>query len=180
MNASKHALPGAVTVSLSYEAEVLVLTVENSGTAVPSTSPPGYGTARNEREGSGNGRRSVSRIPRGRGDFVWTRNFRLCQCRAVLCVGNRCDCSGGRWRTIRRSFGKRLHCSSVLKTTWRWSPRLRTGEQAFQAALEHRPDVVLMDIRMPGTSGVEATAMIADHPDLSRRTRVDPDDIRGG
>lgn len=41
------------------------------------------------------------------------------------------------------------------------------GEQAFQAALEHRPDVVLMDIRMPGTSGVEATAMIADHPDLS-------------
>lgn len=43
VNASKHALPGAVTVSLSYEAEVLVLSVENSGTAVPSTSPPGYG-----------------------------------------------------------------------------------------------------------------------------------------
>ncbi|MGQ5695544.1 sensor histidine kinase [Rhodococcus erythropolis] len=43
VNASKHALPGAVSVSLSYEAEVLVLSVENSGTAVPSTSPPGYG-----------------------------------------------------------------------------------------------------------------------------------------
>ena len=67
VNASKHALPGAVTVSLSYEAEVLVLTVENSGTAVPSTSPPGYGLLGMKERGSGNGRRSVSRIPRGRG-----------------------------------------------------------------------------------------------------------------
>ena len=31
------------------------------------------------------------------------------------------------------------------------------GEEAIRAADAHRPDVVLMDIRMPGTDGIEAT-----------------------
>ncbi|MEX1080285.1 MAG: response regulator transcription factor [Homoserinimonas sp.] len=40
------------------------------------------------------------------------------------------------------------------------------GESAIALAMEHRPDVVLMDVRMPGVDGIEATkAIVAAHPD---------------
>lgn len=53
----------------------------------------------------------------------------------------------------------------------RVDPRLQvvaeasTGREAVAAYTEHRPDVVLMDLRMPGMSGVEAIdAMCASDP----------------
>lgn len=41
------------------------------------------------------------------------------------------------------------------------------GEQAVKLALAHRPDVVLMDIRMPGTDGLEATSQLLSRTDAS-------------
>ncbi|MEV6510506.1 response regulator transcription factor [Streptomyces sp. NPDC051642] len=47
------------------------------------------------------------------------------------------------------------------------------GEQAVARAVELRPDVVLMDVRMPGTTGVEATRRIVrDWPGPGPAPRV--------
>ena len=40
------------------------------------------------------------------------------------------------------------------------------GDQAIDLAHRHRPDVVLMDIRMPRRDGIEATRRITEDADL--------------
>jgi DNA-binding NarL/FixJ family response regulator len=41
------------------------------------------------------------------------------------------------------------------------------GEQAVALAAEHRPDIVVMDVRMPGTDGLAATRRITADPELA-------------
>jgi DNA-binding NarL/FixJ family response regulator len=45
------------------------------------------------------------------------------------------------------------------------------GEEAVEVARRHRPDVVLMDVRMPRTDGLRATARVSADPTLAG-TRV--------
>ena len=70
---------------------------------------------------------------------------------------------------------------ALLRTTFRMlieaTPDLAVvgeaadGDEALMLARTHRPDVVLMDIRMPGTDGLAATAAICADPGLAG-TRV--------
>ncbi|TMM01181.1 MAG: response regulator [Actinobacteria bacterium] len=57
--------------------------------------------------------------------------------------------------------GMRLVARTLVEEAgWTVVAEAVDGEQAVRHALEHRPALVLMDYRMPGTDGLEATGRI--------------------
>lgn len=64
---------------------------------------------------------------------------------------------------VRAGFAALLEAADDLRLVGEASD----GEEAVALARRARPDVVLMDIRMPGVDGIEATRRIVADPDLA-------------
>jgi len=58
-----------------------------------------------------------------------------------------------------RAYGQQLlsQCGMQVITA-------NDGEQAIESALLHRPDLILMDVDMPGMGGLEACRALRKHP----------------
>jgi DNA-binding NarL/FixJ family response regulator len=77
--------------------------------------------------------------------------------------------NGGRDKTItvlivddERTFGEALELALAREKDLRIVDVATDATQAIRAASEHRPDVVLMDVAMPGMNGIEATRRIKE------------------
>ena len=61
-----------------------------------------------------------------------------------------------------RTFGEALQLALSKEKDMRVVDVVTDGDAAVEAVAEHRPDVILMDVAMPGMSGIEATRRIKD------------------
>jgi DNA-binding NarL/FixJ family response regulator len=59
-----------------------------------------------------------------------------------------------------RTFAEALELALAKEKDMRVVDVVTDGDAAVEAAAQHRPDVVLMDVAMPGMSGIEATRRI--------------------
>lgn len=71
-------------------------------------------------------------------------------------------------RLVRQGFTVLLNCEPDIEVVG----QAVDGDDAVAKVAELSPDVVLMDIRMPGISAIEATRRITASPEVTSRVLV--------
>jgi DNA-binding NarL/FixJ family response regulator/two-component sensor histidine kinase len=153
-NAAKHAPGAPVILRLSFEEATVSLAVENGAGEHPlgelAGSGDGYGIdGIRERVRLLGG--EVAAGPVGQG---WRAGGEAAGMRVLIADDQ---------RVVRKGLATILSTLAGIEVV----ATAADGAEAVGLAVEHRPDVVLMDLRMPGMDGVEATAAIsARSPDI--------------
>ena len=174
-NVARHAAATSVDIRLAAERGTIVLTIRDDGrgfrlTSVEDLARNGhYGLLglqeRTERAG-GEVAIAVGAGPGHDGDRDVPRVRRAAARRAARREGGlRWSRRGSSSPTTTRSSGRAWsRCSRPGE--WRCSPRRRTGDKAITLTERLRPDLVLLDVRMPLVDGVTAAR------ELAKTTRV--------
>ena len=76
------------------------------------------------------------------------------------------ECGHGRVLLVEDNTDARDAVAALLRAQGFEVVEARDGEEALAAALEHRPDVVVMDLDMPGKSGLDVAREIRAHPQV--------------
>ena len=153
-NTIRHAAAGHASVTIGYDQPQLQVRVGDDGTA-PSAGRAARPRNRRDARAGGAARRHPAGRPgapaaAGRSRPPWLRPpwAGPASVISVLLADDQ--------PLLRRGFRMILEAEDGLTV----AGEAGDGDEAVELARRHKPDVVLMDIRMPGTDGIEATRRI--------------------